>query len=138
MPAGRPKKIETPEELHALFEEYKLWVKQNPYLFHDFVGKDAVEVWKKKQRPLTFSGFEGWLCARDVVYHLGNYEHNTDGSYEEFLPIVRAIKRQCSADIIDGAMAGVYSHNIAARLEGLADKKEVEKRKVTVSFKDAG
>jgi len=35
-------------------------------------------------------------------------------------------------------MAGVYQQNIAARLTGLADKKEVEKKVRKVKFEDAG
>jgi hypothetical protein len=34
-------------------------------------------------------------------------------------------------------MAGVYNQNIAARLEGLADKKEIEKKTTKVKFTDA-
>jgi hypothetical protein len=126
MPAGRPKAIETPERLQELFEEYKQWVKDNPYMVHDYVGKDAIEVERRKQRPLSWVGFEGFLARAGILEHLGNYEQNTGGGYVEFLPIIRVLKKQCSSDIIEGAMAGVYNANLAARLEGLADKKELE------------
>jgi hypothetical protein len=126
MPAGRPKAIESPEELISLFENYKQWIKDNPYLVHDFVGKDAVEVERKKQRPLSWVGFEGFLARTGVIEHLGHYEQDKSGTYTDFLPIIRAIKKECSSDIIEGAMAGVYNANLAARLEGLADKKELE------------
>jgi hypothetical protein len=126
MPAGRPKAIESPEELKSLFEAYKKWIQENPYLVHDFVGKDAVEVEKKKQRPLSWVGFEGYLARNGVLEHLGHYEQNRGEAYTEYVPIIRALKKECSSDIIEGAMAGVYNANLAARLEGLADKKELE------------
>ena len=134
---ARDKAIESPEALKELFNDYKKWSAENPYKWHDFVGKDAEEVWKERQRPLTWIGFEGWLAMEEVVVHLGHYEQNTGGSYTDYLPIVRAIKRECSMDTISGALAGVYNQNIAARLEGLTDKKEVEKKTTKVKFTDA-
>jgi hypothetical protein len=122
----RDKAIETPNELAELFEEYRKWVDENPYRVHDFVGKDADEVERKRHRPLTWVGFEGWLYRQGILQHLGHYEQNTNGSYEAYLPIIRALKGQCSMDVIDGALAGIYNQNIAARLEGLTDKKELD------------
>jgi hypothetical protein len=133
----RYKAIESPEKLAGLFEDYRTWAEATPYKVHDFVGKDADEVRREKQRPLTWIGFEAWLYRQGILTHLGHYEQNTDKSYTEYLPIIRALKKQCSSDIIDGALAGVYNQNIAARLEGLADKKEVDKKVTTLQFKDA-
>lgn len=121
----RDKAISTPEELAELFNKYKDWAKSTPYLVHDFVGKDAIEVEKKKERPLTWVGFEAWLWREGVVQHLGHYEQNTDGAYEAYLPTIRALKMQCRADVIDGALSQVYNQNIAARLEGLKDATDV-------------
>lgn len=131
------KAIGSPQELYKLFEEYKTWAKDNPYLWHDFVGKDAEEVHKQRERPITWKGFEAWLYREGVLTHLGHYEQNTNGAYAEFLPIIRAIKAQISSDIIDGALAGVYNQNIAARIEGLSDKKEVDKVVKRIKFTDA-
>lgn len=132
---GRQKIIGSPKELHDLFENYKEWVKENPYLVNDYRGKDATQVWIKKQRPITWIGFEGWLAASGIISQLTHYEQNADESYTEFLPTIRAIKRQISQDIVDGALAGVFNQNIAARIEGLTDKKEI--KRVRLNFKDA-
>lgn len=136
-PPIKQKYIETPEKLYQYFSEYKEWVKQNPYKWHDFVGKDAEEVWKLRQRPLTWIGFEGYLAERDIISHLGHYEQNTDGSYEAYLPTIARIKRECSSDVVSGALAGVYQQNVATRVEGLTDKREVEKKVTKLEFKDA-
>jgi hypothetical protein len=117
----KDKAIETPEDLYQHFVDYKQWILENPYLIHDFVGKDAVEVHKKKTRPLTWSGFEGFLAKNGIVSHLGHYEQNDRGAYEQYLPIITRIKQECRGEVIDGALAGIYNANIAARLEGLKE-----------------
>ncbi len=38
---GRPNKIESPERMWELFQEYKRYVKNNPILKHTFVGKEG-------------------------------------------------------------------------------------------------
>lgn len=134
---SRNKAIESPQKLYDLFTEYKQWVVKNPYKWHDFVGKDATEVWKERQRPLTWIGFEAYLAKLGLLTQLTHYEQNTHESYSEYLPIIRVIKRECSQDLIEGAAAGVYQHNLVARLEGLTDKKEVDKKVTKLNFKDA-
>ena len=42
----------TPDELDVYWEEYKQWVIDNPIKVQDYVGKDGVEVFRLKQRPL--------------------------------------------------------------------------------------
>jgi hypothetical protein len=123
---GIQKAIKTPEELEELFQRFKKWSEENPYKQHDFVGKDGDSVYREKPRAISFIGFEGWLADNGIVCHLGHYEQNTDGRYEEFVPIIRAIKARCKADVISGALAGIYHGNLAARIEGISDKKELE------------
>jgi hypothetical protein len=135
---GQPKAIESPEKLWELFQEFREYVVKNPFKEHDFVGKDATEVHRKKMRPVSWIGFEGWLASQKILVHLGHYEQNTDGGYADYLPIIHAIKAICSADIVEGGMAGIYNHNLSARLVGLADKKEVDKTVKTINFTDAG
>lgn len=125
---GRPKAFENPEQLWTLFELYKKWVKKNPFLVHDFVGKDATEVRKQRERPITWVGFESWLCQNDYAEHLGHYEQNTgkNGNYDEFMPTIARIKKQCRASVVDGALANVFNPNIAARVEGLKEVSEID------------
>lgn len=123
---GKPKAIESPEQLQQYFEDYKKWAKENPFKWHDFVGKDADEVWKERERPLTWFGFEAHLCKQGILTQLTHYEQNTGDAYTEYLPIIRAIKAEINQDIVEGASAGVFQQNIAARLTGLVDKKELD------------
>ena len=123
MPRG--KAIETPEELLKYFEAYKKWVEKTPYLIHDFVGKDAVEVRKEKSRPLTWSGFEAFLYRSNIISQLTHYEQNDRGAYEEYLPIIRRIKAECRGVLIDGALSGIFNANLTARIEGLTEHAEV-------------
>jgi hypothetical protein len=125
MAAGRPKNIETPEALWVLFRQYRKWAKDNPFKKQDFVGKDADEVMRKLERPLTWVGFEVYLMERAVINDLGDYEKNKDDRYAEFAPIVRAIKNVIEADQFEGASVGVYQQNIIARKLGLTEKAEV-------------
>lgn len=120
------KAIKTPEEMEKLFLEYKAWSEANPYKEHDFVGKDGISVRREKPRAISWIGFEGFLADNGILCHLGHYEQNTEGRYEMFVPIIRAIKARCKADVISGALAGVYHGNLAARIEGITDKKELE------------
>ena len=55
---GKPKYIETPERLWELFLAYKKEVKSNPIIIKDWVGKDAEEVHREREKPLTMVGFE--------------------------------------------------------------------------------
>lgn len=123
---GRPKLIETPELLMQLFLDYIKDTKSKPYLKHDFVGKDADEVNRKLERPLTWVGFECYLYEQGIVSQLTHYEQNLENSYTEYLPIITHIKKFIEKDQFEGATAGVFNPNIVARKLGLADKQEVK------------
>lgn len=123
-PVGRPKNIESPEELWRLFRLYQKHAKAHPYLKQDFVGKDACEVERKLERPLSWVGFEVYLLERMIISDLGDYERNKENRYAEFTTIIRAIKAYIEHDQFEGASVGVYKENIIARKLGLADKQE--------------
>lgn len=123
-PVGRPKKIESSEQLWKLFRQYKKWAKDTPRLKQDFVGKDGDEVHRKLERPLTFVEFEAYLFERMIISDLGDYERNKENRYAEFTTIIRAIKNVIEADQFGGAAVGIFQHNIIARKLGLADKQE--------------
>ena len=128
------KYIETPEKMWELFTEYKNHVKKTPILVQDFVGKNADEVKREKERPLTMVGFENYVANQDIIADLGHYFANTDDKYKEYCTIVSRIKKEIQEDQISGGMVGIYNQTLTARLNGLADKQEIES-KVTQTTK---
>lgn len=123
--AGRPKLIQSPEILWSLFEEYKEWVKENPILIEDYVGKDAKRVMREKPRALTMEGFENYVSRKPYMpVGLEDYFANSNGSYSEFSTICSHIRREIRSDQIEGGLAGIYNPSITQRLNGLTDKVE--------------
>lgn len=125
---GKNKSIETPQKLWELFLKYKEEVKSKPVIVKDWVGKDAVEVYREKERPLTMVGFECFVCNHtDISYpDLTHYFENTEQRYSDYVPIASRIKTEIKADQINGGMTMIYSQNLTARLNELVDKKETE------------
>lgn len=121
-PPIKKKYIETPEKMWELFCGYKDWVKSNPILVQDYVGKDGYEVERKRERPLTMEGFENYCFSTGVISDLGHYFANTGNKYETYRTICRTIKREIRQDQIEGGMTGIYNPSITQRLNGLTEK----------------
>jgi len=121
---GLHKAFESPEKLYELFQEYVKYLKQNPVLVQDFVGKDGDEVNRKKERPLTMEGFEGFSYSKGFPCDLSHYFCNLDNRYADFVVICHAIRKAIRTDQIEGGMAGIYNPSITQRLNGLVDKRE--------------
>ncbi len=130
---GRPKNIESPEKLWQLFEDYIKKTKSTPFLVRDWVGKDADEVNREKEKPLTLEGFENHCFTEGIISDLGDYFKNKEERYTQFAPICRAIKSFIRQDQIEGGMAGIYTPSITQRLNGLVEKTSNE-NKQTVSM----
>ncbi len=118
------KYIETPEKMWLLFEDYRKQTKSNPILVHDFVGKDADEVERKRERPLTLEGFRNY-CRRNVG-EVEQYFMNPDNRYDDYISICRAIKDEIREDQVIGGMVGIYNPSITQRLNGLKEQSETD------------
>jgi hypothetical protein len=121
---GRPfgtKNIETPEKMWEYFLAYKEHVKNNPIIVKDWVGKDATDVHREKERPLTFIGFQNYLDDQDIISDVTDYFENKDNRYSDFVRICSRIKRNIQDDQIAGGMVGIYNPSITQRLNGLTD-----------------
>ena len=119
---GRNKYIESPEKLKEYFLAYQKETKNNPFVVKDWVGKDATDVYREKERPFTIEGFECWLADNDIIEDLGDYLKNKDNRYEDYAPICSYIKKQTRKDQIEGGMAGIYNPSITQRLNNLVEK----------------
>ena len=123
---AKKKYIETPEILWQHFLDYRKTIKEKPIMVKDWVGKDADQVYKEKERPLTIEGFENYLEDEGIIGDLSHYFANTNNSYSEYLTICSRIKRNVRQDQIEGGMVGIYNPSITQRLNSLIDKKETE------------
>ena len=123
---SKRKYIETPEKLWEHFQHYKKETKSKPFLIKDWVGKDAFNVQREKERPLTIEGFECWLFDNDIIGDLSHYFANTNDKYSEFLTICSRIKKAVRQDQIEGGMAGMYNPSITQRLNGLVEKTQTD------------
>ena len=111
--AGRPPIWNTPEELWAAFEQYRAENKANPYRVQDYVGKDGNMVYRDKERPITFRGFEGWLAdirAQLPELEIAYFQSNIEGE------IINAIQQEGFDENCKGIVlnAGAYTHTSIA------------------------
>jgi hypothetical protein len=123
---GKPKYIESPEKLKEYFLAYQKETKSKPFIVKDWVGKDANQVYREKERPLTIEGFECWLSDNDIIEDLGDYLKNKDNRYTNYAPICSYIKKQTRKDQIEGGMSGMYNPSITQRLNGLVEKTQTD------------
>jgi hypothetical protein len=123
---GKNKYIETPDKLWEYFEQYKEQTKSKPFLVKDWVGKDAEQVHREKERPLTIEGFECWLFDNGIISDLSHYFSNYENRYTDYLAICSRVKKSVRKDQIEGGMAGMYNPSITQRLNNLVDKVETD------------
>lgn len=118
---GRSRAIESPEEFERLALDYIEWVKKNPVLktittaFQGVISYDKVP----HARPMTQYGLAAHMGVG--LSTLKDY-----GQREEFSAIFKKICAIMTAHNVDGATCGDMNGNIIARIEGLADKQQVE------------
>ena len=123
---GKNKYIETPDKLWEYFEQYKEQTKSKPFLVKDWVGKDAEQVHREKERPLTIEGFECWLFDNGIISDLSHYFSNYENRYTDYLAICSRVKKAVRKDQIEGGMSGMYNPSITQRLNGLVEKTQTD------------
>jgi len=122
---GRPKKIESPDQLLEMFDSYKKHVKDNPRFRYVLCQKTAQMVPEPLECPLTLEGFEIY-CYDEFKIWIEHYFRNETGTYEDFRTICTYIKRQIREDQIKGGMVGQYNPSITQRLNGLTEKQQID------------
>ena len=136
------KYIEDRHKMWELFLEFCNEKKRTPFLVKDWVGKDGDLVHREKERPLSFDGFRVWLAMKDVTTNLKEYAANKDGVYDEYKDVIDLIRDVCKVDMVDGAMAGIYNGNLAARINSITEKTDNTNvninRNITVEVIDTG
>jgi hypothetical protein len=119
---GRPRNLESPEQLYELFLRYKADVKANPRIKYVYGGKEFEERAEPLERPLTMEGFE--VFCWDEVGCVDDYFLNRDKRYGEFTAICSRIRREIRNDQITGGMVGQYNASITQRLNNLKEQVE--------------
>lgn len=141
---GKRKYIETPEKMWEYFLAYKVEIKSNPINiveqkkgntiipknFDGDLGKALNPIISlPMQRPLTLEGFENWCADNEIIEDLSHYFCNLDNRYSDYIAICSRIRRTIRQDQIEGGMVGIYNPSITQRLNGLADKKEIDDKR---------
>lgn len=125
---GVPKAIATPEIMWEHFDAYRTKTKGNPVMVHDFVGKDADEVERKKEKPLTYEGFCNYLEDEGIIIDPIHYFINYENRYEAFVRVCSRIRRVIREDQITGGLVGIYNPSVTQRLNNLVEKVESENK----------
>lgn len=136
---GKTKYIENPEKMWELFQGYVKETKSTPIQVQDYVGKDGQMVYRQKEKPLTFEGFECYVMDHTPITYpdLTEYFDGKNESYRSYFHVCSRIKRMIRQDQIVGGMAGIYNPSITQRLNGLVEKtdnKSDGKVEVVVSY----
>ena len=126
--SGVKKAIETPEKMWELFQAYVKKTKADPFLVHDFVGKDGKSVYREKERPLSYEGFCCYLWDENIILRPDHYFINWEGRYEEFVGICAHIKQVIRNNQIQGGLVGIFNPSITQRLNGLVEKVESDNK----------
>ena len=101
---GRPRNLDSPEQLYELFLRYKEDVKANPRIKSVFGGKEFEERAEPLERPLTMEGFE--IFCWNTVGEVEDYFSNRDKRYSEYTAICTHIRKEIRRDQIEGGMVG--------------------------------
>lgn len=126
---GRPRRFETPQEFYEAFEHYKQWVKDNPIYVQEAIkgGRSSGEIVSiKRDRPLTFSGFEVFMFREYNFTGTRHYLYNQTGAYDDFLQISNIIRKEIREEQVTGGMIGMYNPSLTARLNNLGEKHILE------------
>lgn len=112
--------------MEAAWQGYKDWlqIEAQRWLKVQYVGRSAKRVVDACKVPYTLEGFKRY--CRDNYGDIKEYFESKEDWYKDFTGITSRIREEIREDQIVGGSLGFYNSNIVARLNGLADKKEVE------------
>lgn len=125
---GKPLAFPTPINMLDAIVEYFEAVDDNPYLIHDFVGKDASSVNRRHHRPYTWHALCLYL-GYNTIYFNRFEEQCTEKGFrggDQYCKVITHARDIIYDNKFSGASSGIFSHHIIARDLGLADKKQIE------------
>ena len=124
---GRPRNIESPDELWKIFQEYVADSKQKEkeWLKIQYVGKEGEKREDALKLPLTIEGFKRY-CWDVEVGCIDHYLKNTNNEYAEYCHICSRIKNSIRENQILGGMLGVFNPSITQRLNSLVENTDIK------------
>lgn len=130
---GRPRKIDSPDQLWDLYEQYKIWAAKNPWYRNELIKSGSMTgevVQIPLSRPLTVWGFATFLgMSRNGLLVYGNYV-----SHKEYFGTYQRIRSDMSQHTVEGGLLEGYNPNLVARIEGIRDTHEVEARNINTNL----
>lgn len=122
---GRPPKFKTPAEMLDKVKGYLQWCDDNQVILEDSMrvkaeGKTFNAT--KVMRPYTLDGF----CTYAGIGNYNQFKKDNCERNEKFRIVFNALESIVREQQITGATVGLFKENIVARLNGLADKSELE------------
>lgn len=113
------------DALSDAWKGYKdhLKAESDKWLKIQYVGRNGERVTDAMKVPLTLEGFKRY--CRENHGEVQHYFDNTDGYYDDFCAICRAIREEIREDQITGGLLGFYNPSITQRLNNLTDKQDV-------------
>ena len=119
---GRPRKIESTEQMYDMFEAYKVERKSNPRVKYHLNQRTGDMVGEPLEVPYTMEVFEIY-CWKIKEFSVCNYFDKKD-KYEEYYSICTHIRKEIRDDQIKGGMVGQYNASITQRLNSLKEQIE--------------
>jgi hypothetical protein len=129
---GRPPKFKTPLELAEIADKYFAWCEANPIetsrrrlVGAKQTGKGSEaksdETVFTAKRPYTLDGF----CLFANISDWNAMKKKRTYKTQEFVGVIYAIEATIRDQQVSGAAVGIFNSNLVARLNGIADKKDI-------------
>ncbi len=129
---GRDKLFATPDLLWEAACEYFAYCDRTPW--KAIKNKTKGEIKEKEesptQRPYSLTGLMAYL---DVSKSFWN--DFKKGSHEDFSVVITRIENVIRTQQLEGAIVGAFNANIVSRINGLADKQEIDHTNAGKEFK---
>jgi hypothetical protein len=116
-------KLLTEDEFKSLFNDWVIYIENNPIKKQVFVGKDGRHDYELIPRPYTMEGFLNF--AENKICNVHQYFENRDNRYSTYVDICTRIKRTIRQNQIENGLAGLYNPSITQRLNNLTEKTDV-------------
>lgn len=134
---GAPRKMESPDILWDLAQQYFEYTDNNPWLKNELIKSGpfaGVIMPVPTQQPYTWSGLEVYCLKMGYNTRLDEYKSNRKGGYEDFSDVVKLISKVMYKQKFAGSAVGAFNASIISADLGLALKTIVETKDKTDDF----